>query len=269
MKISLMWIIALYAVHYSYAQSVSVVPASYSAGGASIAKHGEWEAFHNPALLATLEKASLSGLYENRFGVKELATQAFAFSLPASFAHIGASVSHFGFSEYSEWLVGIGFARTFDKLFTLGLQFNYFSATLSNSIGQKGTVLAQIGLLSELTHGFYIGFNTFNPTRQKLKYQEVVKVIPSVFSLGISYRFSDDFQWLAQLDKEIQSDLIGRTGFEYRLLEFIRVRLGLWGAPFTPSIGCGLKWDKLSIDVNFERHPVLGISSVGTLRYNF
>lgn len=253
----------------AYTQPATIVPAACSAGGASCAMYGEWKVFHNPALLATQDKISLAALYANRFGVKELSTQCLSASLPTSFIHVGAAYSHFGFSCYSEQLIGLAFAKTFDKLFTLGVQFNYYASTISNSVGQKGMLLAQIGLLAEVSSGFYMGFNTFNPTQQKLKYQEVEKDIPSLFSLGASYRFADDFHWLMQLDKELSSDLIWRTGFEYQPLDFFRIRLGTYGSPFTPSLGCGFRWNSLAFDANFERHPVLGITSIGALRYDF
>ena len=251
------------------AQTATIVPSTFAAGDASVARQGEWFAFHNPALLASENKVSASAIYENRFSMKELSTQAISLACPTSLVNVGVAVSHFGYSNYSELLAGITFARTFDKWLTIGVQFNYYSVNFSNSVGSKGAVLAQIGLLSQVTPDFFVGFNAFNPTRQKVQYQDIVRDIPSVFSLGVMYRFTDELKWLAQVDKEISSDPIWKTGFEYQPVSVFIVRIGGYGAPFIPTLGAGVKWQNFNFDVNFERHPSLGITSIGVLRYVF
>ena len=269
MKKYLVNIVFLFVCVSSYSQTVNILPASYFAGGVSVAQKGEWQGFHNPALLGACDRYEIATVYENRFGMKELSTQSLSFALPTSLISVGASISHFGYAGYSEMLAGISFARSFDNYFTMGVQFDYYSVSFSNSVGNKGVVVPQIGFLSEVTSDFYVGFNAFNPTHQQLKYQEIIKDIPCLLSLGVQYNFSGTFQWVCQLDKEVSSDLIWRTGFEYQPVPALVVRLGGYGAPFSPTLGCGVRLGGLFFDVNFERHPVLGITSVGALRYNF
>ena len=97
--------------------------------------------FSNPALLATCERSALSAAYESRFAMKELSVQALSVAVPSSSLCVGASVSHFGYAVYSEMLAGISFAHTFDRYLTLGLQFDYYSASFSSLAGHKGAVL--------------------------------------------------------------------------------------------------------------------------------
>ncbi|MDP4204294.1 MAG: hypothetical protein Q8861_16565, partial [Bacteroidota bacterium] len=122
---------------------------------------------------------------------------------------------------------------------------------------------------SEVTPEFYLGLNVFNPMHQQLKYQEIVKDLPCLFTIGMQYRMTESFRWLLQFDKEVSSRLMVRSGFEYYPTQTIVVKLGGYGAPLTPTLGCGVTAGGFVFDVNFERHPVLGITSVGALRYNF
>jgi hypothetical protein len=254
---------------FCYSQTASILPKSYFAGGVSVAQKGDWQGFDNPALLAVRERCGLSLVYENRFAMKELSTQELSFSLPTSLINIGVAVSRFGYSSYSEKFAGISFARTFDELFSMGIQFNYYTVAFSRSLGSKGIVMPQIGLFSEVTPEFYLGLNVFNPMHQQLRYQELVKDLPCLFTIGMQYRMAESFRWLLQFDKEISSRLIVRSGFEYYLTPSIVVKVGGYGAPLSPTLGCGVTVGGFVFDVNFERHPVLGITSVGALRCNF
>lgn len=251
------------------AQTATIIPSSYAAGDASVARYGEWIAFHNPALLASEAQVAATAIYEDRFAMKELSTQAVSLTCPASLVNIGMALSHFGYSSYSELLTGLAFARTFDKYLTIGVQFNYYSVTFSNSVGNRGAVLAQIGILSQLSPDFFVGFNAFNPTRQKVVYQNVTKAIPSQLNLGAMYRFNPELKWLVEIEKEMDSDVCWKTGFEYRPVTALTVRFGGFGAPFTPTLGAGAEWQRFHLDVNFMRHQVLGMTSSAALRYLF
>jgi len=259
----------LLGVVSGYAQISDFIPTSHFAGGVSVAQKGGWLPFYNPALLATNERGSISATFENRFAVKELSVQALSVSVPTRFLCVGASVSHFGYSVYSETLMGISFARTFDPYLTIGVQFDYYSASFSNSIGYKGAVVSQIGLFSELTSDLCIGLCAFNPTRQRLIYCEITKDIPTWFSLGMQCQLSDAFRWSCQLDKVWNHACVCRVGFEYQPVSTVLLRVGGSGAPFVPTLGCGVKRGSFQLDVGFERHQVLGVTSVGALHYVF
>jgi len=266
------WIILLgfnFFLLHVQAQSNVIIPESYAAGNASEAREGDWIPFHNPALLEGIANTKIAMLFENRFAVNELSTEAASVQFPINPVKIGVAISHFGFSTYSEMLAGLALAHTFDKLVTLGIQFNYYSACFSREQGNKGAILAQIGLLSEVSSNFYIGFSAFNPTRQKVHYQLVIKDIPSIFNIGTSYRFSKDFVCLTQLTKAIDSNIQWAFGFEYQPVDMLTMRLGGYGSPFIPTLGAGVKMNQFRINVNFERHPLLGITSIGELQYVF
>lgn len=250
-------------------QSPCAITSSTAPANASTAYKEKWTAFHNPAILTVIQNTSVSINYENRFELKELSTKSVSIAFPTKLVDLGLAMSHFGYSQYNEMQAGLGLARSFSSKFSMGVQFNYYSVYLSPTVGSKGTLVAQVGLLSEVLPRFFVGFHAFNPAQTNIKVGITEKRIPSVFSLGSSYYFTDKLIWVAQLDKEVDYDLQWRTGFEYELIKELSVRMGGYGSPFVPSLGVAVQLKKLQLDVNVERHPVLGINSICELGYSF
>jgi len=250
-------------------QSPSAIASSTAPANASTAYKEKWTAFHNPAVLSSEETVTASVNYENRFQLKELSTEALSVAIPIKQVDLGVAISHFGYSQYNEMQGGLALARSFSKRFSMGVQFNYYSVYLSPAEGSKGTVVAQVGMLSEVLPGFFVGFHAFNPAQTNIKTGITEKRIPSVFSLGSSYYFTENLVWLIQLDKEIDYNLQWRTGFEYKLIKELSIRMGAYGSPFVPSLGVSVLVKKFRLDLNFEQHPTLGINSVCGLSYAF
>ena len=249
--------------------SAAAIPSSTAPANASVAYADQWSIFHNPAMLTSAKKTAATLGYENKFFISELSTVSAGVAIPTKYVQVGVAISRFGYSAYSETQAGIVLARSFSDKFSMGVQFNYYSVYFSPTERSQGVVIAQIGLLSELAKGFYVGFNAYNPAQTNIKTELVEKRIPSIFNLGAMYRFSDKLLWVSQVNKEIGSDVGWATGFEYQIVDALSVRLGGYGSPFVPSLGIGLHFGKFSFDANFEQHPTLGISSVGSLKYSF
>lgn len=269
MKVGYILLVLIMSASLALAQESPSLPASSLAGGVSVVGNQGWQPFHNPSKLVQSEDVTATLVYENRFGLQELSTKGVSISIPTRWLNIGMATSSYGFNVYKETLTGVSLARSFNDKFSMGVGVNYYSAYLSNSIGRKGVLLAQVGIYAKLTPALNIGFNAFNPVAHKLRFQGVEKAIESLFSLGASLQFAEEFVLLLQLDKGGESSLVWRAGFEYYPLKEFRLRLGAYGMDFLPTLGCGTQWKGLLLDLNFARHPVLGISSVGMLRYCF
>jgi hypothetical protein len=251
------------------AQVEGVMPVSYLAGCSATAYDRDWIAFQNPAALGGVQHTALNALFQNRFGMKELSTGTLSLSVPVGSFRGGVAVSHFGFEDYNESMVGLALAKTFDKRLTLGIQADYYLVSMSAERSNKACLLVQVGLLSKLLPGFTVGFSVFNPVRQSIQYESFSQRVPSVASLGIGYDLTDDLQWIMQIDKEMEADIRIAGGFEYRPVDILTLRVGGYGAPFVPTLGAGVLWKKIRFDVNFERHVVLGVTSVAGLQYTF
>ena len=252
------------------AQKTTVIPASFVGGNASVAYKNEWLPFHNPAALAEAEKIGFQLLYENRYITKELANKVFNAWFPTKYLNIGASFSHFGYSEYNEMLSAVTFARQFGNRFRLGIEIDYYTVFFSQTKHYKGIITTQVGTQISITDDFSIAFNVFNPVFSKIKLDFAEKRLPTTFSIGSLYSIKNTVDWLVQLDKEVSSPLRWATGFEYAPVKEFIVRIGAYGYDnFIPTFGAGIKFGGFKFDVNADYNSVLGFSLTGCLGYKF
>lgn len=249
------------------AQWSAVIPNS-AAGYAAVADESVWSPFQNPAGLAYIAPVEAGVFYQNKFVLNEMATKGGQAALATKPVNVGVALSHYGYSKYSEMLLGASFARSFSDKWALGMQFNYYSVMLSPEEGSRGTLLVQIGLMAKPVENLTIGFQAFNPVQSKISNLSLDKHAPSIYSLGGSYRFGEQFRWSVQLDKEVRSDLLGSTMLTYEVLDQLTVRAGGYVAPFVPLLGAGTRWQNFELNVNTEIHPTLGVSWAAALSYH-
>lgn len=255
-----------------FGQIAPVVPTSTSAGNASVAVLSEWNSFQNLPALAHIENIEVSAQYENRFMLNELSTKSVQAGFNANFVNVGIAFSHQGYSIYNEMLAGVGIARNFDDKFSMGVQFDYYTAYFhaEDESRYRGALLAQFGVASEILEGFIIGFHTFNPFQTNIKTDYVTKRLPSVFSIGTGYHFAPNLVWLTQVDKEVSSNYRLATGFEYNMVKELTVKLGAYHSDYlVPSFGFGVHLGGFHFHLTGEMHPLLGFNSMGHLKYRF
>lgn len=255
-----------------FGQIAPVVPSSVSIANTSVAVQNEWSAFQNTAALAHIDKAEASMQFENRFMLKELSTRSIQGAIHTKYANVGLSYSYHGYSLYNEMIGGIGLARNFDDKFSMGVQFNYYTAYFSaaEESRYRGTVLAQFGISSRIFPKLIVGFHTFNPFQNNIKTENTEKRLPSIFSIGTNYEFADNLVWLTQIDKEVSSNFRFASGFEYAMIEQLTVKLGAYGQDYlVPAIGFGLHLKGFHFNLNTELHPQLGLNTLANLKYRF
>jgi len=174
--------------------------------------------------------------------------------------NVGAAFSYFGYENYNENIVNLSFARKFSDKFLLSAAVDYYSVYFSKKEGSKGKLIAQIGISSQPINNLFVGFQAFNPVQTNIETEFLKKEIPSIFSLGASYWFSDKVIWGLQIDKEISEKALFATEFEYRFFDYILARVGCTAhEKLMPSAGFGLKFYHFLLDTNFKYHNDLGI----------
>ena len=254
----------------TYAQLSNVVPNSQTTANAFVSDMHHWSAFVNPAALSSLQEAEAGIAFENRFLIRELSTKSVDFALPLKYFHTGLSASYFGFATYHEMMVGIGFARDFSSRFSFGVQFNYLSTYFSEQNRYSGILFPQIGLQTRLTPNLHLGFSVFNPFQSHIVYELNIKRLPSIFSLGGSYFFSEEFVIRIQADKELSSNYRFAAGVEYTMLEKLRFKAGIQDAGFlVPNLGFGVIAGRLKLNLDAGLHPLLGLQIAAAVRYGF
>ena len=254
----------------NYSQIPETIPGSVSIAQTSVANTNNWSPFNNPSMLAYIQQTEAGISVENRYLLSELSSKSVQFGLPTKLLNVGISFNHFGYSLYHEMQFGIGFARNYSDKFALGLQFNYYAAYFSATNSYRGAFLPQLGLSLKFTPKFTLGFHSFNPFQSNIKTEYVLKRIPSIFSLGTQYYFSNELIWRTQLDKEVSSNYRFATGFEYQMLQNMSVKLGVYGSDYlVPCIGMGFNMSSFLIDFNCELHPLLGLNTFASIKYKF
>ncbi len=257
---------------FGFSQIAPVVPFSTSIANTSVAVLDEWNAFHNIPALAHIEKMEFSMQYENRYMLNELSTKSVQAGFNANFVNVGLSFSYHGYSIYNEMLAGLGIARNFGDKFSMGVQFDYYTAYFhaADESRYRGAVLAQFGVASSIFPKLTVGFHTFNPFQTNIKTEFTEKRIPSIFSIGANYAFADNLKWLTQIDKEVSSNFRYATGFEYTMIKDLTVKLGAYGSDYlVPAIGLGLHLGGFHFNLNGELHPLLGLNTIANLKYKF
>lgn len=256
----------------AFGQISPIVPSSTSIAGAAVAVQNDWNAFQNPSALGHIDRAEVSIQYENKFMISELSTKSIQAGFNAKYVNIGLAYAYHGYSIYNEMIVGLAMARNFGNKFSIGMQFDYYTAYFAahDESQYRGTVLGQIGISALLTPKLTVGFHTFNPFQTNIKATYGEKRIPSIFSIGTNYQLADNLRWLTQIDKEASSDFRFASGVEYTMLKAFTVKIGAYGSSFlVPAMGVGVKWNKIQFQLNGELHPILGLNSLAQLKYQF
>jgi hypothetical protein len=252
----------------SLAQLENSISSSASIAETSTADARQWTAFHNPANLAYLDKTEFGATYENRFFIKELSTKIAQTGIATDKVNVGIGVSHFGYSVYHDILAGVVLARNFSDRFAIGVQFNCFTSYFAQENRYRSALLGQIGANIKINARLNIGFNAFNPFLTNIKTETTVKKLPSVYSLGTSYFFSENLAWRTQADKDLNASYRFATGFDYYFRDLFTLKLGIYGYDYLIScFGAGFKFGNFHFDLNAEMHPQLGVNMFGMLRY--
>jgi len=270
MKRIIPFLVLCFMNQYIRAQISNILPTTTSIANTSVSDTKEWMSFQNPATLGYVENTEIGTQLENRYLIPELSTKSIQLAVPTKLLNAGLSFSHFGYSLYHEMMIGAGFARNFSDKFAMGMQFNYYTAYFVASNSYRGAFLPQMGLSVKFSPNFSLGFHTFNPFQANVQTEFVTKRLPSTVSFGTEYFFSPEFVWRTQVDKELSSNYRFASGFEYQMLQQLSVKLGAYESDYlVPCLGFGFTIRRITLNLNCELHPVLGLNTLAGIKYCF
>lgn len=239
-------------------------------GNASVCLVDVWAVYHNQANLALYKNISAAVCYENRFLVKEMSLQAAAFVLPTKkLGTFGISYSGFGYSLYRESKYNLSYAMNFGPNFSAGIGMNYLNTFIAENYGRRGSFTVEAGIRAKVVKELVVAFHAYNLTRAKMADYNNER-IPTILRLGLQYDFSQKVLLSAEAEKDIDHKPRFKAGMEYRPAKLFYIRAGVASNPFVGSFGIGFSIaDKVNIDVASSLHPVLGLSPMASLSYNF
>ena len=227
-----------------------------------------WSLWHNQAGLAYLENTTVGMYYDNRFIVPEYGYKAFGMAVPTNRGVLGFSFSYFGYNLYNEKKFGLAYAKSFGEKFSAGLQLDYLNTFISQDYGSTGTVVVELGVLSQPIKNLFIAAHVYNPTRSTLaSYQD--ERIPTIYRFGMGYKMGDKSFIAVEIEKELDFAPRFKAGIEYKLIDNFFLRTGISLKPISNSFGIGYKLKGLILDIAFSTNRELGITPHVSMIYSF
>jgi len=239
---------------------------SFGLANASVMLTDYWSLFNNQAGLAFLNTTQ-AGIHHNRGMVKQLNHQAIGVVLPTKTGNIGGSCSYFGFSKFHEVKAGLAYAMLLEEKLAAGVQLDYFYTHIDGYYGNAHSVAAEIGIIYEPFENIILGTHIFNPFQ--LAELGSVEKMPMVFRFGTGYQVQDNLLLTAEYELDLDEKACFKAGLEHELVKDFYIRAGILTNPVINSFGVGYVWNKLTFDVSFSRHFILGYSPQFSLNYSF
>ena len=239
--------------HYRFSAGAGEAGTGY----ACTTKTGFWSSFHNQALLANNPSFSIGINYQDRFGLKELGTRSIGLKIPAGKSSIGVFYSHFGYSDFYRQMTGLASGIKLSDKIDAGVQVDYFSERTSGEYNNNQSVTCETSLLITAFDNIRIGINLFNPVPNSLR----KTFLPTRLSIGAGTDLSKVLFAGIVAEMSSGSNLIIRTGFEYEAIKNLWIRGAFISENTSFCFGVGFLAKIAQIDLGFETHERLGITS--------
>ncbi len=221
----------------------------------------------NPAALATIKTAGAGVYGERRFLLEALNQYTAVAGFKTASGNFGVQADYFGYSNYNETQLGLGYGRSLGSKVDVGVKFNYYNLRIP-AYSSVSTFHFEAGVLMHLSDKLHAGFSVFNPVGGELN-KETKEKIASVYRGGFGYEASDKFFITAEIIKEENKNVGVNAAFQYALIEQLLVRGGINTLNEQPFMGVGLKFGQLRLDFATNYHPQLGMSPAVMLLYHF
>jgi hypothetical protein len=237
---------------------------------ASLTFNDVWSAHHNQAGLGFITKAAAGVTYENRFLLPELGMSAAVAAIPLNNRKgtFGFSIRKFGYQQYGETKIGLGFGRSFGENLSIGMQFNMQSVQFADIYGKRNAFTLEAGAIYKLSPSLTIAAHIFNPGRAQLTELDQDR-IPVIIRLGMRYQFSKRLFIAVETEKDTYNKPVLKAGMEYMAGDILFLRAGVGSQPLSNAFGFGLKLKRMQVDMSGNFHPVLGFSPQFSLSYQF
>lgn len=227
-------------------------------GHASVTLSDVWSTHHNQAGLGWLTSPTAGVFIQNRNLLKEFNYMGAAYAHPLKKGVIAASFTQFGSKLYGESKLGVSYGMKFSEHISGGIAMNYHSTRIANGYGNQSSFTAELGMQAYLSEKFILAAHLFNPTRSKLN-DFADERIPTIMRFGLSYQFSEKVLTVIEVQKDLLNEPSLKAGIEYKPNEILYLRAGIGTSPNLASMGVGMKFTNMQLDIAATYHSTLGI----------
>ncbi len=239
---------------------------SQAMGGIGVVFRDANSVFSNQAGLAAIQFYEVSVGAERKFLMTDLQQFSLALIAPTKTGTFGFSAQQFGFADFNETKLGIGFGKRLGDKLDVGIQLNYLQQHIAEQPNQSAFTV-EVGMISNLTKNLKIGFHAFNPMPYATN--NFQKELPSIYTLGIGWQATKNVLLATEADENLNFQTNLKCGIEYKAVEQFILRCGVQSNPQAFSAGFGYHSKNFYFDFSNVFHPILGSSPKVSLTYIF
>lgn len=240
-------------------------------GRAGTALRAEPWGRRNPATWSTVEARTAEAFASQAFGLSELRVVGVAAALPTAYGSFAANAQSYGYTDYRETTIGVGYARSVPlssaRRLHLGATVQYHAVSIPG-FSAGSTIGVSVGALVNVAPGLDAGLEGRNLNRIGAEGLDAPLTTAPALSVGLAYRPSEQALILLDAEKDLDGfPLVVRGGVEIRPVDVLAVRVGVSASdPVRVSGGLGIRYDRFEADLAVEQHETLGITPALSLR---
>ena len=236
---------------------------SYGMGVYGTASGGTCKSF-NPAMLGYLENDQILLAFQRGF-IQEQSTATAKYGFHAGKGVLAGGIRRYGYHLYNENNLHLAYGTQLFTGFYLGTQlhFSYIHSSADYIDQYQGWF--SIGFAFQMNDNITIGTVLIHPAKAYLKTSSTIK---SAFHSGLAWQPTDYFVLALETEKREEENFRYHLGVEFKVHKAFFVRGGVSSSPFTHSFGFACKKRKISFEIGFERHLILGYQSKIAVLYN-
>ena len=221
--------------------------------------------FSNPAGMVLGEhKMSIDLGVERRFGLDELSTYSGGFLYKKRNNAFAVSIVKYGFEDYSEQKLALGYARNLFTHLSIGANFNAISYDI-NQFGNKTLLTVDVGLHSKINRQLSLAFQMNNPIVVSLN---ELNDLPSRMAFACVYTPSLKISTIFEFEKVIDRDIAAKVGLQYTLIQQLQVRLGYDITRSLVGIGFSLGFSDFKVAGAMSYNSFLGNTPAINIQYS-
>lgn len=238
---------------------------SVGMGNASVTTANTWAVFNNAANLTQIREINGSFSFEMMQQMPSVKTLAFAATLPTSKqGTAGLKLFRSGNEIYNEQVFGLSFGQKVGNV-SLGLSADYLQLNIQN-FETKRALIISFGGMVQLSKTLFLGAHVYNMNLAKMStYQD--ERIPTIMKGGLSYRPFEKLSVNGEVVKDIYTKPDIRAGLEYKIIEYLPIRIGINTLTNGFFMGAGITKRDFSLDYAIASKQIFGTSHTFTLNY--
>lgn len=242
-------------------------PVSLSLGNVSCVLSDNTYNSVNPATISC-GKSKISTFYHNKFLLTEIGLENFSLVYSHPTLSFSANVSHHGFTEYGEISVGVNFSRLFKPYISVGIGAEYLGWYYTGA--WHSMACFNLGVMVFPISNLNIGFSVYNLSFSKFKIEESQFEVPTIFYLGLKYKFTELLFLAAEASLSLKENFTASIGLQYFFVKQVGMRIGVYASKeISPCFGLGINLNGFCIDIGTQYNLKLGLTSSLGISYKW